>query len=84
MNAFGINTGELMKLVLSALVVALALSQAAEAKTKKPLTETKTCHEKSRPLLDESATGGIVPSAGLTSKNADPGQAYPQPLDLHF
>ncbi|MBZ9848799.1 hypothetical protein LB565_12490 [Mesorhizobium sp. CA14] len=73
-----------MKLVLSALVVALALSQAAEAKTKKPLTEAKNGHEKSRPLLDETATGGIVPSAGLTSKNADPGQAYPQPLDLHF
>ena len=73
-----------MKLVLSALVMALALSQAAEAKTKIPPTETKTGHEKSRPLLDETATGGIVPLAGQTSKNLDPGQAYPQPLDLHF
>ncbi|MDX8534452.1 hypothetical protein RFM41_25330 [Mesorhizobium sp. VK25A] len=73
-----------MKLVLSALVLALALSQAAEAKTKILLTETKTSHEKSRPPLDQTATGGIVPSADLASKAADPGQAYPQPLDLHF
>jgi hypothetical protein len=73
-----------MKLVLSALVVALALSQAAEAKTKIPLAETKTGHEKSRPPLDQTATGGIVPWAGLTPKDTDPGQAYPQPLDLHF
>ncbi|BCM18791.1 hypothetical protein [Mesorhizobium sp. J8] len=73
-----------MKLVLSALVMALALSQAAEAKTKIPLTETKTGHEKNRPPLDQTATGGIVPPEGLTSKDTDPGQAYPQPLDLHF
>ncbi|MDX8460473.1 hypothetical protein [Mesorhizobium humile] len=73
-----------MKLVLSALVMALALSQAAEAKTKIPPTEAKTGHEKSRPPLDQTATGGIVPSAGLRSKSAEPGQAYPQPLDLHF
>jgi hypothetical protein len=73
-----------MKVVLSALVVALALSQAAEAKTKIPPTETKASAEKTRPPLDQTATGGIVPSAGLTSKGAEPGQAYPQPLDLHF
>ncbi|TPI12736.1 hypothetical protein FJW06_16235 [Mesorhizobium sp. B4-1-3] len=73
-----------MKFVVSALVMALALSQAAEAKTKIPLTETRTGHEKSRPPLDQTATGGILPSAGLTSKETDPGQAYPQPLDLHF
>ncbi|MDX8527513.1 hypothetical protein RFM68_23725 [Mesorhizobium sp. MSK_1335] len=76
-----------MKIILSALsalLLTLALSQAAEAKTKILGTETKTGHEKSRPLLDEKATGGIVPSAGLTSKDADPGQAYPRPLDLHF
>lgn len=74
-----------MKLILSALVMALALSQTAEAKTKIPPTEAKTGTEKSRPLLDQTATGGIVPSAGLQSKDdAEPGQAYPQPLDLHF
>ncbi|TPI42010.1 hypothetical protein FJW07_05785 [Mesorhizobium sp. B3-1-9] len=73
-----------MKILLSTLVMALALSQAAEAKTKIPLTETKTGAEKSRQPLDQTATGGIVPSAGPTSKSAEPGQAYPQPLDLHF
>jgi|GEM_PF-6624716 len=73
-----------MKIVLSALVMALALSQVAEAKTKIPLTETKASADKSQPQLDQTATGGIVPSTGPTSKNANPGQAYPQPLDLHF
>ncbi|WP_246680672.1 hypothetical protein [Mesorhizobium sp. B3-1-9] len=48
------------------------------------MTETKTGAEKSRQPLDQTATGGIVPSAGPTSKSAEPGQAYPQPLDLHF
>ncbi|TPK96240.1 MULTISPECIES: hypothetical protein [unclassified Mesorhizobium] len=72
-----------MKILLAALVMAVALSQTAEAKTKVPPTEAKTGTEKSRPLLDQTATGGIVPS-GLTSKDVEPGQAYPQPLDLHF
>jgi len=73
-----------MKVVLSALVVALALAQAAEAKTKIPVTETKTGTAKNRPPLDEKATGGIVPSAGPTAKDAGSDQPYPQPLDLHF
>ncbi|MDX8448056.1 MULTISPECIES: hypothetical protein [Mesorhizobium] len=73
-----------MKVVLSALVVALALSQTAEAKTKILVTETKTSTEKARPPLDGAATGGIVPSAGAMAKDAEPGQAYPPPLDLHF
>ncbi|MDG4882880.1 hypothetical protein [Mesorhizobium sp. WSM4884] len=70
-----------MKIVLSALVVALALSQTAEAKTKILATETKTSTEKARPL-DGTATGGIVPLAGAMTK--EPGRAYPPPLDLHF
>lgn len=73
-----------MKVVLSALVVALALSQAAEAKTKIPVTETKASAGKTRPPLDQTATGGIMASAGLAPKNAEPGHAYPPPLDLHF
>ncbi|KUM23367.1 hypothetical protein AU467_33815 [Mesorhizobium loti] len=73
-----------MKVVLFALSLVLALSQAAEAKTKIPATETKTSTEKTRPPLDQSATGGIVPSAGPTANAVDPGQAYPSALDLHF
>ncbi|MDX8457031.1 hypothetical protein RFM98_30295 [Mesorhizobium sp. VK9D] len=73
-----------MKVVLSALVVALALSQAAEAKTKILVGETKASAEKTRPPLDQTATGGIVPSAGQMATGAAPGQVYPPPLDLHF
>ncbi|MDX8520727.1 hypothetical protein [Mesorhizobium dulcispinae] len=73
-----------MKVVLSALVVALALSQAAEAKTKTLVTETKTQTEKTRPALDQTSTGGILPSADRMANDAEPGQAYPPPLDLHF
>ncbi|MGX5800666.1 hypothetical protein ACWGS9_05410 [Bradyrhizobium sp. Arg314] len=73
-----------MKVVLSALVVALALSQAAEAKTKILVSETKASAQKTRPPLDQTATGGIVPLAGQMAKGAAPGQAYPPPLDLHF
>ncbi|MDX8440566.1 hypothetical protein [Mesorhizobium australafricanum] len=73
-----------MKVVLSTLVMALALSQAADAKTKILLGETTASAEKTRPPLDQTATGGIVPSAGQMAKGAAPGQAYPPPLDLHF
>ncbi|TPJ73595.1 hypothetical protein [Mesorhizobium sp. B2-6-2] len=70
--------------VLSALLLSVALTQGAGAKTKIPPTETKASAEKTRPPLDEAATGGIVPLAGQTPKGSEPGQAYPQPLDLHF
>ena len=76
-----------MKIVLSALsalLLAVALTQGAGAKTKIPVTETDSGHEKNRPQLDQTATGGVVPLAGQTPKTGDPGQAYPQPLDLHF
>lgn len=78
-----------MKIVLSALsalLLSVALTQGAGAKTKIPATETKAAATtgKHRPPLDETATGGIVPLAGQTPATADPGQAYPQPLDLHF
>ncbi|RWM04435.1 MAG: hypothetical protein E5X80_18985 [Mesorhizobium sp.] len=76
-----------MKIILSALsalLLMLALSQAAEAKTKTLVTETKNCAEKTRQLLDQTSTGGIVPPAGAMAKAAEPGQAYPPPLDLHF
>ncbi|RUU12168.1 hypothetical protein EOD23_08270 [Mesorhizobium sp. USDA-HM6] len=74
-----------MRAVLSALILALALSQAAEAKTKIVVTETKTNIEKNRPPLDEAATGGIASVDGMTATpHADSGQAYPPALDLHF
>ncbi|RRH94779.1 hypothetical protein EH240_26170 [Mesorhizobium tamadayense] len=69
---------------LSALLLTIGLSQAAEAETKILVTTTKSSTEKHRPLLDEKATGGIVPLAGRTANAAEPGQAYPPPLDLHF
>ncbi|WP_192256071.1 hypothetical protein [Mesorhizobium silamurunense] len=71
-----------MKVVLSALVVALALSQAAEAKTKTLVTETKTQTEKTRPPLDQTSTGGIAPAG--TATTAPPSQAYPPALWIHF
>ncbi|AZO24525.1 MULTISPECIES: hypothetical protein [unclassified Mesorhizobium] len=76
-----------MKIILSALsalVLTFALPQAAEAKTKILATEIKCNTEKHRPLLDEKATGGIMLPAGAMAKTAEPGQAYPPPLDLHF
>ncbi|TGQ52549.1 hypothetical protein EN836_19155 [Mesorhizobium sp. M1C.F.Ca.ET.193.01.1.1] len=74
-----------MKIILpalSALLLTLVPPQAAPAKAKTLVTECNT--DKHRPLLDEKATGGIVPSPGQTAKAAEPGQAYPPPLDLHF
>ncbi|WP_217578490.1 hypothetical protein [Mesorhizobium sp. GbtcB19] len=73
-----------MKVVLSALLVALALSQAAEAKTKNLATETKTSAEKNRPPLDQTTTGGIAPGGVKTAPQGDPDQAYPPALWLHF
>lgn len=74
-----------MKIVLSALsalLLSVALTQGAGAKTKIPVTEDKAATGKHRPPLDETATGGIQPSAGQTPKTPDPGQAYPEALDL--
>lgn len=73
-----------MKIILSALLLVLVLPQVAEAKTKIPATETKCSTGKHRPLLDEKATGGIVPSAGPAAKTAEPGQVYPPALWIHF
>lgn len=77
-----------MKIVLSALtalLLSVVLTQGAGAKTKIPVTEDKAATTgMHRPPLDRTATGGIVPLAGQTPKTGDPGQAYPQPLDLHF
>ncbi|MBN9547869.1 MAG: hypothetical protein J0H31_03030 [Alphaproteobacteria bacterium] len=70
--------------VLSALLLTVALSQVAEAKKKIPVTETKTATEKNRPLLDQTATGGIAPGGGATTQQGNPGQAYPPALWIHF
>ncbi|RAZ84323.1 hypothetical protein DPM33_31555 [Mesorhizobium hawassense] len=73
-----------MKVVLSVLLVALALSQAAEAKTKNLATETRTSAEKCRPPLDQTSTGGIAPAGVKTTPQGEPGQAYPPALWIHF
>jgi hypothetical protein len=53
-----------MKLLLSALLVVLGLSQTVEAKTKAPVSDAKVTEakaaEKNRPPLDNTATGGIT------------------------
>jgi hypothetical protein len=71
-----------MKIVLSALsalLLSVALTQGAGAKTKIPVTETKTATQKTRPLLDQTATGGVA-----TTQQGNPGQAYPSALWVHF
>ena len=76
-----------MKIVLSALsalLLSVALTQGAGAKTKIPVTETKTATGKTRPLLDETATGGIAPGGLASTQQGDPGQAYPPALWIHF
>ncbi len=74
-----------MKVILSALVLALALSQAAQAKTKILVTDTKvTKAEKNRPPLDETATGGIAPMGTAPTGANQSSQSYPPALDLHF
>ena len=76
-----------MKIVLSVLVVALALSQAAIAKEKIPPHGTKVVKTQKTPPLDQTVTGGTIAPAGSTSSSADQsqlGQGYPEALDLHF
>ncbi|TGQ34679.1 MULTISPECIES: hypothetical protein [unclassified Mesorhizobium] len=76
-----------MKLALSALLVVLAISQTAEAKTKIPVTNAKAATaEKSRPQLDNTPTGGITAPAGTKAVPAgeDGYSSYPPALDIHF
>ena len=76
-----------MKIVLSALVLALALPQVAQAEATILVTGTKvTKAEKNRPPLDQTATNGIASEPGAaTQPGANPlSQPYPPPLDLHF
>ncbi|PBC01112.1 hypothetical protein [Mesorhizobium sp. WSM3860] len=75
-----------MKIIFAGLLLALALPQAAEAKTKVPVTETKVTKAEAKcPPLDQTATGGIVSGGGtIAAPHDDPGQAYPPGLDLHF
>ncbi|MEI9420278.1 hypothetical protein O7A70_03700 [Mesorhizobium sp. Cs1299R1N1] len=73
-----------MKTVLSALLVLLALSQAAEAKKKIPVTQDNAAKvEATRPPLDDRSTGGIVPAAGTKAPATD-GMQYPPALYLNF
>ncbi|MGX7876483.1 hypothetical protein ACVDG5_030770 [Mesorhizobium sp. ORM6] len=73
-----------MKLVLSALLVLLALSQVAEAKKKIPVTQDNAAKAQvTRPPLDDTTTGGIKPAAGGKAP-ATKGLQYPPALYLNF
>jgi hypothetical protein len=76
-----------MKLVptmLSTLLVALALSQAAEAKKQTPATGDNAAKvEKTRPPLDNTPTGGIT-STDAKAAPATDGSQYPPALYLNF
>lgn len=73
-----------MKLVLSALLVLLALSQAAEAKKKVPMTQDNAAKaDAARPPLDNRSTGGITP-AGDAKAPATDGSQYPPAIYLNF
>lgn len=72
-----------MKLVLSALLVVLALSQAAEAKKKITMCGNNAAKaEETLPPLDNTSTGGIAVPAD--AKAATDGSQYPPPLYLNF
>jgi hypothetical protein len=79
-----------MKVVLSALsalLVVLALSQAAEAKKKNPVTEDKAAKvEQTRPPLDNTSTGGITTADAKAAPANQDGYnpIYPPALYLNF
>ncbi|WP_214473108.1 hypothetical protein [Mesorhizobium sp. dw_380] len=73
-----------MKLVLSALLVLLVWSQAAEAKKKVVVAQDNAAKAQlARPPLDDTSTGGIRSAAGATAPATD-GQQYPPALNLNF
>ncbi|ESY66665.1 MULTISPECIES: hypothetical protein [Mesorhizobium] len=73
-----------MKLVLSALLVLLVLSQVAEAKKKVVVTQDNAATAQvTRPPLDDTSTGGIRSAAGATA-TATEGQQYPPALYFNF
>ncbi|MER9300541.1 hypothetical protein NKI38_29305 [Mesorhizobium sp. M0621] len=73
-----------MKLVLSALLVLLALSQVAEAKKKVVVTPDNAAKaQATRPPLDNASTGGIKPAADAKAPAID-GMQYPPALYLNF
>ncbi|MER9330777.1 hypothetical protein NKJ26_04475 [Mesorhizobium sp. M0152] len=73
-----------MKLVLSALLVLFALSQAAEAKKKVLLTPDDAAKaQATRPPLDNASTGGIRPAADAKAPATD-GTQYPPALYFNF
>ncbi|RVB77492.1 MAG: hypothetical protein EOS20_01560 [Mesorhizobium sp.] len=74
-----------MKLALSALLAVLALSQTVEAKTKAVVTDAKAATaEKSRPVLDNKATGGITASSGAMAAPAGKDVSSPYPPAIYF
>ncbi|MDX8433583.1 MULTISPECIES: hypothetical protein [Mesorhizobium] len=75
-----------MKLVLSALLVVLALAQAAEAKKKVPVAKDDAKVEATRPPLDNTATGGITPAGAKPATTNQDGynSIYPPAIYLHF
>ncbi|MER8372749.1 hypothetical protein [Mesorhizobium sp. M1406] len=73
-----------MKLVLSALLVLLALSQVAEAKKKVLVTQDNAAKaQATRPPLDNASTGGIRPAADAKAPATD-GMQYPPALYFNF
>ena len=84
LRSVGVVMGRVMKTILSAVVLALALSQVAQAETKVPVKPAKVVKtQKTRPPLDQTATGGIVASGGVTPA-VDPSKIYPPALYLNF
>ncbi|MER8752870.1 hypothetical protein NKH57_27105 [Mesorhizobium sp. M1050] len=73
-----------MRLVLSALLVLLALSQVAEAKKKVLVTLDNAAKAQApRPPLDNASTGGIRPTANPQAPATD-GPQYPPALYFNF
>lgn len=72
-----------MRVVLSALLVVIALSQAAEAKKNNPVTEDKAAKvEQTRPPLDNTSTSGITPADAKAASANNP--IYPPAFYLNF
>ncbi|MER8466869.1 hypothetical protein [Mesorhizobium sp. M1396] len=81
---FGAREETVMKLVLSALLVLLALSQVAEAKKKVLVTQDNAAKaQATRQQLDNASTGGIRPAADAKARATD-GMQYPPALYFNF
>jgi hypothetical protein len=78
-----------MKLLLSALLVVLGLTQTVDAKTKAPaakVTAAKVTEAENRPLLDNTPTGGITTKTDATAPagNREYNPIYPPAMYFNF